>query len=103
MICLGKGESVDRKGSAKVIRKRLEESQVRQIVVVAVLGCGMKIDAMWHVPHNNWLKTLLCKTPDTTLTSLLQQLSTITCSDRFDGNCVSIDKKEPPIPTKLRF
>ena len=24
---------------------------VVQIVVVAVLGCGMKVDAMWHVPQ----------------------------------------------------
>ena len=24
---------------------------VEQIVVVAVLECGMKVDAMWHVPQ----------------------------------------------------
>ena len=24
---------------------------IEQIVVVAVLGCGMKVDAMWHVPQ----------------------------------------------------
>ena len=24
---------------------------VEQIVVVAVLGCGMKVHAVWHVPH----------------------------------------------------
>ena len=24
---------------------------VEQIVVVAVLGCGMKVDAMWHMPQ----------------------------------------------------
>ena len=29
-------------------RKRL---LVEQIVVVAVLGCGMKVDAMWYVPQ----------------------------------------------------
>ena len=37
--------------------------------------------------NNNWPKTLPCGTPDTTLTSLLQQPSTITCCDRFDRNC----------------
>ena len=24
-----------------------------QIVAVVVLGCGKKVDAMWHVPHIN--------------------------------------------------
>ena len=24
---------------------------VEQIVVVPVLGCGIKVDAMWHVPQ----------------------------------------------------
>ena len=41
-------------------------------------------------------KTLPCCTPDTTLTSLLQQESTITCCDRFDRNCVNIDNTKPP-------
>ena len=49
--------------------------------------------------NNNGLKTLPCSTPDTTLTSLLRQPSTITCCDRFDRNCANIDKTEPPIPT----
>ena len=39
--------------------------------------------------NNNWPKTLPCGTPDTTLTSLLRQPSTITCCDRFDRNCVN--------------
>ena len=39
--------------------------------------------------NNNGPKTLSCGTPDTTLTSLLQQSSTIICCDRFDRNCVS--------------
>ena len=34
--------------------------------------------------NNNWPKTLPCGTPDTTLTCILRQLSTKTCSDRFD-------------------
>ena len=50
--------------------------------------------------NNNGPKTLPCGTPDTTLTSLLQQPSTITCCDRFDRNCVYIDKTEPPIHTE---
>ena len=33
----------------KFSRRRL---LVEQIVVGAVLGCGMKVDAMWHVPHS---------------------------------------------------
>ena len=28
---------------------------IEQIVVVAVLGCGMKVDAMWHVPQHHSL------------------------------------------------
>ena len=27
---------------------------VEQIVVVAVLGCGIKVDAMSHVPHREY-------------------------------------------------
>ena len=51
--------------------------------------------------NNNWPKTLPClRTPDTMLTSLLRQPSTITCCDRFDRNCVNIDKAEPPTPTE---
>ena len=45
-------------------------------------------------------KTLYCGTPDTTLTSLLQQPSIITYCDIFDTNYVSIDNTEPPIPTE---
>ena len=48
--------------------------------------------------NNNGPKTLPCGTPDTTLTSLLLQPSTIMCCDRFDRNCVNIDNTEPPIP-----
>ena len=50
--------------------------------------------------NNNGPKTLPCGTPDTTLTSLLLQPSTITCCDRFDRSCVNIDNTEPPIPTE---
>ena len=49
--------------------------------------------------NNNGPKTLPCGTPDTTTTSLLRQPSAITCYDRFDRNCVSIDNTENPIPT----
>ena len=38
--------------------------------------------------------------PDTTLTSLRLQPSTITCCDQSDRNCVDIDNTEPPIPTE---
>ena len=50
--------------------------------------------------NNNGPKTLPYGTPDTKLTSLLRQPSTITCCDRFDRNCVNIDRTEPPIPTE---
>ena len=50
--------------------------------------------------NNNGPKTLSSGTPDTTLTSLLLQPSTITCCDRFDRNSVNIDRTEPPIPTE---
>ena len=53
--------------------------------------------------NNNGHKTLPCGTPDTTLTSLLLQPSTITCCDRFDRNFVNIDMTEPPIPTEQSF
>ena len=53
-----------------------------------------------YTRDNNEPKTLLCRTPDTTLTSLLRQLSTITFCDRFDRNCVNIDKIETQIPTE---
>ena len=42
--------------------------------------------------NNNGLKTVPCGTLDTTLTSLLRQPSTITCYDRFERNCVNIDR-----------
>ena len=53
--------------------------------------------------NNSGPKTLPYDTPDITLTSLLRQPSTITCSDRFDRNSVNIDKTEPPIPTEQSF
>ena len=53
--------------------------------------------------NNNGPKALPCGTPDTTLTSLLQQPSTITCCDRFDRNCVNIDKTEPPMPQSRAY
>ena len=37
--------------------------------------------------NNNGIKTLTCGTPETTLTSLLRQPSTIRCCDPFDRNC----------------
>ena len=49
---------------------------------------------------NNGTKTLPCGTPDTTLTSLLLQPSTITCCDRFDRSYVNIDNTEPQILTE---
>ena len=49
---------------------------------------------------NKGPKTLPCGTPDTTLTSLLRQPSTITCCDRFNRNCANTEKTEPPIPTE---
>ena len=48
----------------------------------------------------NGPKTLPCGTPDTTLTSLLLQPSTITCCDRSDRKCVNIVNTKPPIPTE---
>ena len=53
-----------------------------------------------NMRHNNWPKTLPCSIPDTTLTSLLRQPSTITCCDWFDRNYVNIDRTEPPILTE---
>ena len=50
--------------------------------------------------NNNGPKTLPCGTPDTKLTSLLLQPSTITYCDRFHRNCVNIDNTEPSIPTE---
>ena len=45
-------------------------------------------------------KTLLCDIPDTTLTSLLRQPSTITCCDRLDINFVNVNDTEPTMPTE---
>ena len=53
--------------------------------------------------NNNGPKTLPCGTPDTMLTSLLRQPSTITCCDRFDRNCVNMDRTGPPIPTRAEL
>ena len=60
----------------------------------------MKKNSKVYRRNNNGPKTLPCGTPDTTLTSLLRQQSTITCCDRFDRNSVNIDRTEPPIPTE---
>ena len=49
-----------------------------------------------YIRKNNGPKTLPCSTPDTMLTSLLLQSSTITCCDRSDRNSVKIDYTEPP-------
>ena len=53
--------------------------------------------------NNNLPKTLPRGTPDTTLTSLLRQPSTIACYDQFDRNCVNIDTTEPPIPQSRAY
>ena len=45
-------------------------------------------------------KTLPCGTPDTTLTSLHLQPTTITCCHRSERNYVNIDNTEPQIPTE---
>ena len=50
--------------------------------------------------NNNGPKTLPCGTPDTTLTSLLRQLSTIMRCGWFDRNCVNIANTDPQIPTE---
>ena len=60
----------------------------------------MKKSSKLYRRNNNGPKTLPCCTPDTTLTSLLRQPSKIMCCDRFDRNCVNIDKTEPPISTE---
>ena len=87
---LGRGEEVVRRGAevgwdarccVKVATRRLLKVQ---LVVVPVLGSGKKSDAVWHVPQ------LLCGTPDTMITSLLQQPSTIACCDRFDRHSVNM-------------
>ena len=39
------------------------------------------------------IRTLLCSTPDMTLTSLHLHESTIMCCDRFDRNCVDMNLK----------
>ena len=56
-----------------------------------------------HRRNNNAPKTLPSITLDTTLTSLLRQPSTMTCCDRCDRNCVSVDITEPPIPTEQKL
>ena len=53
--------------------------------------------------NNNLTITLPCGTTGTTLTSLHPQPSTVTCCDRFDISCVSIENAEPPIPTEQRI
>ena len=50
--------------------------------------------------NNSGAKTLLWSTPDTTLTNLLRQPSTMTYCDRLERNCVRIDSTEPPTPTE---
>ena len=53
-----------------------------------------------HRANNNGPKILPSDNPNTTFTSLLRQPSTIMCCDQFHRNCVSIDNREPPIPTR---
>ena len=50
--------------------------------------------------NNNSPKTLPRGTPDTTLSCLLKQPSTITSCDRFDGRCVNTVNTEHPTPTE---
>ena len=58
----------------------------------------MKKSSEVYRRNNNGPKTLPYGIPDTMLTSLLLQPSTITCCERFDRNSVNIDHTEPPIP-----
>ena len=50
--------------------------------------------------NNREPKTQPCGTPDTTLTSLHRQPTTITFCYPFDRNCDNIDKSKPAIPTE---
>ena len=74
------------------------QSGVISITDLLIFKNGKKLQSAQE--EYNGLKTLPCSTPDTTLTSLLWQPSTITYCDRFDRNCINIDRTEPPIPTE---
>ena len=60
---------------------------VEQIVVVTVLGCGMKVDAMWHVPQgkscialcNTWSSWYIALCRVGGATSQLDPLSIASC------------------------
>ena len=49
---MGRGKEENER---KVLRERVKPSRRRllaeQTVAVVVLGCGKKVDAMWHTPH----------------------------------------------------
>ena len=79
-------------------RHNSHQSVVISITDQRIFQSGKSSDV--YRRNNNGPKTLRCGTPDTTLTSLLRQPSTITCCDRFDKNCVNIDRTEPIIPTE---
>ena len=79
-------------------RHNSHQSGVISITDQLIFQNGKNPDVLMR--NNNGPKTLPCGTPDTTLTSLLRQPSTITCCDRFDRNCVNIDRTEPPIYTE---
>ena len=58
-----------------------------------ILQYGMSSEV--HRRNNNGLQTLPSSNFNTMKSSLLQQLSTITCCDGFDRICVSTDNTEP--------
>ena len=51
-VSVGRGREENER---KVLRERVKPSRRRllqeQTVAVVVLGCGKKVDAMWHTPH----------------------------------------------------
>ena len=51
----------------------------------------------------NGPNTLLCGTPNTTLTSLLRQPSTVTCCDQYDKNSVNIGNTEQSLKKISRW
>ena len=74
------------------------QSGVISITDQLIFQNGKKLRSVQE--DQNRPKTLPCGTPDTMLTSLLRQPSTITCCDWFDRNSVNIDRTEPPITTE---
>ena len=60
---------------------------IASIVFFALSLCLLPLD---YILCNNGPKTLPCGTPDTTLTSLLRQPSTITCCYLFDWICITL-------------